>query len=267
MHSRRRARGVTLIEMVIVIAITAIVAGAVAVFIARPIEGYADAVRRAELTDAADTALRRISRDLRTALPNSVRVATVGGVAYLEFLQTTGGGRYRSEVDNAGLGNVLKFHETDADFDVIGAMPTLAAGHSIVVYNLNNTGNVANAYFGDNREAYASTAGPTINLAAAKQFPFSSPGKRFQVVDYAVTYACNPATGELRRYWDYGIQAAQPTPPVTPNSVLLASEVTACTFTYDAGTARVGVVMLDMTIARNNEPIRLYQQVHVNNVP
>ncbi len=264
----RRARGVTLIEMVIVIAITAIVAGAVAVFISRPIEGYADAVRRAELTDAADTALRRISRDLRTALPNSVRTATVGGVAYLEFLQTSGGGRYRSEVDNAGLGNILKFHEADADgFDVIGAMPTLTAGHSIVIYNLNNTGNVANAYFGDNREAYASTAGSTVNLAAAKQFPFSSPGKRFQVVDYAVTYACDPATGELRRYWNYGIQAAQPTPPVTANTVLLASEVTACTFTYDAGTARSGVIMLDVTIARNNEPIRLYQQVHVNNVP
>jgi MSHA biogenesis protein MshO len=254
--------------MVIVIAITAIVAGAVAVFISRPIEGYADAVRRAELTDAADTALRRMSRDLRTALPNSVRIFPApGNVFYLEFLQTSAGGRYRSEVDNAGLGNILKFHEVDSDFDVIGAMPTLAAGHSIVIYNLNNTGNVANAYFGDNREAYASTAGSILNLAAAKQFPFSSPGKRFQVVDYAVTYVCDPGTRELRRYWNYGIHAAQPTPPVTANTVLLASEVTACNFTYDAGTARTGVVMLDMTIARNNEPIRLYQQVHVNNVP
>lgn len=63
----RRARGVTLIEMVIVISITAIIAGAVAVFIARPVEGYADATRRAELTDIADTALRRMTRDLRTA--------------------------------------------------------------------------------------------------------------------------------------------------------------------------------------------------------
>ena len=154
----RRTRGVTLIEMVIVIAITAIVAGAVAVFISRPIEGYADAVRRAELTDTADTALRRISRDLRTALPNSVRIATVGGVAYLEFLQTGAGGRYRSEVDNAGLGNVLAVHQADIDFDVIGAMPALGAGSSIVIYNLNSTGTVANPYFGDNREPYATTA-------------------------------------------------------------------------------------------------------------
>src|SRR6266850_4952370 len=75
-HSRER--GVTLIEMVIVISITAIIAGAVSVFISRPVEGYADAARRAELTDIADTALRRMTRDLRTALPNSVRVDATG---------------------------------------------------------------------------------------------------------------------------------------------------------------------------------------------
>ncbi|MEX1993814.1 MAG: prepilin-type N-terminal cleavage/methylation domain-containing protein, partial [Steroidobacteraceae bacterium] len=57
--------GVTLIELIIVITITAIVAVGVSVFISRPIEGYVDAARRAELTDIADTALRRMTRDLR----------------------------------------------------------------------------------------------------------------------------------------------------------------------------------------------------------
>ena len=67
----------TLIELVIVIAISSIIAVGMAAFIARPIEAYVDAARRAELTDIADTALRRMTRDLRTALPNSIRVATV----------------------------------------------------------------------------------------------------------------------------------------------------------------------------------------------
>jgi hypothetical protein len=35
-------------------------------------------VRRAELTDQADVALRRITRDIRLALPNSLRVTTTG---------------------------------------------------------------------------------------------------------------------------------------------------------------------------------------------
>ncbi len=272
---RSRERGVTLIEMVIVIAITAIIAGAVAVFISRPVEGYGDAARRAEMTDIADTALRRITRDLRTALSNSIRTATVSGVVYLEFLQSSGGGRYRTEKDNGGGGNILDFTIADPDgFDVIGAMPTLAAGDSIVIYNLAASGTTANAYVGDNRAAVnvgASTA-TTIALTAAKQFPFPSPGKRFQVVQSSVTYACNPATGELRRYWGYGIVDPQPTPPAGGSNALLATNIAplnGCSFTYVASGAaqRMGVVMLSLKIQQSLESIQLFQQVHVTNVP
>lgn len=268
-NAGKRHRGVTLIEMIIVIAITAIIAAGVSVFISRPVEGYVDAARRAEMTDIADTALRRITRDLRTALPNSIRTSVVGGVSYLEFLQTSGGGRYRGEADSAGAGEPLDFTAPDASFDVIGAMPGLAAGDSIVIYNLAASGTTANAYSGDNRGAYSSSAGSTITLSPAKQFPFPSPGKRFHVVQYAVTYACNPTTGELRRYWNYGIVAAQPTPPATPNNALLASDINNCDFIYAATGARTGVVMLSLRVQRggSGESIRIFQQAHVNNVP
>lgn len=267
--SARRARGVTLIEMIIVISITAIIAGAVAVFISRPIEGYADATRRAELTDIADTALRRMTRDLRTALPNSIRI-TPGAVVYLEFLQTSAGGRYRAQLDSAGGGDTLNFAAADATFDVIGALPVLASSDSIVIYNLNSSGAVANAYAGDNRADCAAVcgAGSTVTLAAPKQFPFASPGNRFQVVQYPVTYACDTATGELRRYWNYPIAPAQPTPPITANNALLASEVLGCSFTYSSGAGgRSGVVSLELRVQRSGEVIRLFQQVHVSNVP
>lgn len=270
-RSARRERGVTLVEMVIVISITAIIAGAVAVFITRPIESYADAARRAELTDIADTALRRMARDLRTALPNSVRTTTVGNVRYLEFLQTSGGARYRAQPDSGGGGNTLDFTTADATFDVIGTLPPLAAGDSIVVYNLNNSGAVANAYAGDNRAAYSSSAGSTITLAAATLFPFSSPGNRFQVVQQPVSYACDPDPGTrtLRRYWGYPIAAAQPTPPGAGSNALLASDVFECTFTYTPAGAggRYGVVSLEMRVQRDSELIRLFHQVHVTNVP
>lgn len=272
LSAARRARGVTLIEMVIVISITAIIAGAVAVFIARPIEGYADATRRAELTDIADTALRRMTRDLRTALPNSIRITEsppASGILYLEYLQTSGGGRYRAEAESGGGGNILDFSAADVSFDVIGTMPSFAGGESIVIYNLAPSGAVSNAYSGDNRGAYLSNAGSTVTLSAAKLFPFSSPGKRFQVVQYAVTYECNPTTRQLRRYWNYGIAAAQATPPVTANNALLAGDVAACGFTYQtSGPAlRTGIVTLNLRIERSGELVRLFQQVHVNNVP
>ena len=275
-HSARsRARGVTLIEMVIVIAITAIIAAAVSVFISRPVEGYADAARRAELSDIADTALRRMTRDLRTALPNSIRITCVpagcaaGSVYYLEYLQSSGGGRYRAQVDSSGAGLPLDFTASAASFDVIGTMPTLAAGDSIVIYNLAPSGTTANAYVGDNRGAYSSNTATAITLSPAFKFPYPSPGKRFQVVQYAVTYVCNPGTGELRRYWNYGIVDPQQTPPAGGSNALLASNVAACSFTYaTSGVAqREGVLTLTLKIAQSGESIQLFQQVHVSNAP
>src|SRR5476651_2446945 len=80
-----RVMGFTLLEMIVVMVIMGIIGAMVAVFMAKPVASYVDSARRAELSDIADTALRRIVRDLRLALPNSVRVITVGGVTYLEF--------------------------------------------------------------------------------------------------------------------------------------------------------------------------------------
>src|SRR5450830_1646401 len=103
---RRLVTGFTLIEVIMVIAIIGIIAGMVAVFITKPVQGYIDTVRRAELTDAADVALRRLTRDVRLALPNSLRT-TAGG---FEFIMTKAGGRYRDENDGSTAGNVLSFN-------------------------------------------------------------------------------------------------------------------------------------------------------------
>jgi hypothetical protein len=51
---------------------------------------------------------------------------------------------------------------------------------------------------------------------------------------------------------------------------LLAGDVAFCAFTYDepgGSSLRTGVVRLSVRIERNGELIRLYQQVHVSNVP
>jgi MSHA biogenesis protein MshO len=282
--ARRLAPGVTLVEMIVVIAITGIIAAAVTLFIRRPMEGYIDAARRAELTDIADTALRRITRDLRTALPNSIRITESGGVFYLEYLQTSGGGRYRAEVDSGGMGDFLDFTTADTSFDVIGPMPTFAAGDSIVIYNLHSdpTITTSNAYGGDNRGTDASAAGANVTFTAPPPppgkgppptptpFPAPSPGKRFQVVQHAVTYECNPGAGELRRHWGYPIQLSpQPAPPAGGSTALLASSISACSFTYttSGATQRTGVVALSLAISQSGETVRLFQQVHVSNVP
>ena len=147
---RIRDRGFTLVEAIIVIVLTGILASAVAVFLRAPVQAYLDVARRAELTDIADTALRRIGRDLRLALPNSIRV-TAGNTA-IEFIPIKSAGRYRE----AGPGDVLDFSSsTDPSFDIIGPGVDVASGDHIVVYNLGITG--SDTYAGTSRRAAATT--------------------------------------------------------------------------------------------------------------
>jgi MSHA biogenesis protein MshO len=256
--------GFTLIEMIIVIAITAIVGSMVAVFLRAPLESYVAQDRRARLADTADTALRRMGRDIRLALPNSVRVTSTVGVFYLEFLGTRSGGRYRAQ----GGGDILDFTAADGSFDVLGPAVTMQAGDSIAVYNLGIPG--ADAWAGDTLAAYTGAAGSVSSIAiASKLFPLASPGNRFQVVDGPVSYVCDPGNGTLTRYWGYAIAASQPTSfgAATPQA-LLATRVSACSFEYQPGvTERGGLVSMRLNLSQADETVRLHANTQVSNQP
>ncbi|MHB1053164.1 MAG: PulJ/GspJ family protein [Thiobacillus sp.] len=258
--------GFSLIEMILVIAITGIVGSMVAVFLRVPLESYIAQDRRARLTDTADTALRRIGRDVRLALPNSVRVTNVSGVFYLEFLATRDGGRYRSQ-DGIGV-DYLNFTAPDTSFDVLGPAIVMQANDRIAVYNLGIPG--ADAWAGETLAAYTGAVGAVTNIAiTAKQFPLASPGSRFQVVEGPVTYECNPVAGTLTRYWGYALALTQPTPPAAPaSSALLANRVSACNFTYQSGvTERGGLVSMTLNISQADETVRLHSNMQVGNQP
>ncbi|MBS1170049.1 MAG: hypothetical protein H6R01_967 [Burkholderiaceae bacterium] len=261
----RPQAGFTLVEAIVTMVIIGIVAGMVGMFIRTPIQQYQDIATRAELTDTADAALRRIGRDLRLALPNSARIS---GNNALEILQTRTGGRYAAPT----LSPVLDY--TGKTFSVLsGSMTAIPAkGEYVVIYNLGQNIDGANAYAGDNISQIDSATATSVTLTNAFNFPLASPGLRFQVVESPVTYLCDTTAGTLTRYWGYAIKAAQPTDPVVAplsagQSSLLAQNVTDCAFTYGAVNERMGLVTLTLSLTRNNETVTLYHEVHVNNVP
>ncbi len=263
----RNQLGFTLVELVVVIVLVGILGALGGMFIVQPIVAYMDMSRRAELVDAAEMALRRMQRDVRGALPNSIRVSQSGVVWYLEFIPILDAGRYRAQ--GSASEDILDFTVIDSSFGVIGSVTApLAAGRELVVYNLAATGTLANAYFGDNRAAIdvgASTA--TSVVFNPKKFPFASPYQRFFIVAQPVTYVCDPGAGTLTRYANYGFQNSQP-PSVAGTGDLVTRRISGCNFTYTAGTSqRGGLVTLQLSVASQGETISLLHQVHVGNAP
>lgn len=274
-RSRTPSAGFTLIEAIVVMSITGIIAAIVAVFIVSPVRGYADSVRRANLTDTADVALRRISRDVRLALPNSLRTVANG----FEFILTQSGGRYRSEGDGSTGGDFLSFANlADTSFDVLGAMPTINGGDRIVIYNLGTGYAPADAYAGGNvatvAGAGAVVANPvnlTGNPFAAQAPPLPSPGSRFQVVaaaDLVVRYLCTG--GQLRRF--VGCTLATPSVCAGAGDLLAGSGTVqaTCNINYSAAASgRNGLLYVGLTLTDvpSGDAVTLFQQTDVNNTP
>jgi MSHA biogenesis protein MshO len=269
----RTAAGFSLVELIVVIAVVGILSGIVAVFIRNPLEGYMAASRRAELTDIADGALVRIARDLRTALPNSVRVTQVGTTYYLEYLPIEAGGRYRAELTSSAAGDILDFTSgSDASFDVLGPTVTATSNQYLVVYNLGLDASTS-AWIGGNRRTVTSN-GAVTNLAftaTGSALPLESPSHRFYLVSTPVSYVCDPAAGTVRRYSGYGAPtSAQPTGFGSGINALLANRVKTCSIIYDAGAGqRLGQLTLRIQLENsegdNAEQVSLYREVVVNN--
>lgn len=303
----RRHGGVTLIELIVVITITAIIAVVLGVIIKHPIEGYRAQVRRAELVDAADMALRRMARDIRQALPNSVRVDPTGRV--IEMLNTVDGARYRVGPGNIGHNHGptqfrLKIPGSDADgFNIVGFFQNITLPYDsstqvppsrLAIYNQTGTGATsayADASLLSGSYVITNPAITTFTIqddgggdewqilpggaSANFNFRWASPNQRVFIVDTPVTYVCDPASGTITRYWNYTITDPQPTnPAAAPLSAganaLLTMPVSACSFTYAAGTnQRAGLVTLDITLrdAASGEQVSLLYQAHVDNAP
>ncbi|MDO8311368.1 MAG: prepilin-type N-terminal cleavage/methylation domain-containing protein [Sideroxyarcus sp.] len=273
------SKGFTLVEMIIVIVITGIIGGIVAIFIKAPVQGYVDSARRAELTDIADTAVRRMARDIRTAVPNSVRTTGCGATPCVEFLPTKDGGRYRADTP----GNVLTFGSADGTFDIVGTAITFAAGDYIVVGSTQSTGNLPYDTTATGvLRSYTSLAGLTVTMNSTL-LPTTAAldSQRFDVVDgaqQAVTYACegtlgtldtnNNGQGRLVKHWGYGFNAAQVVPgSLGGTSAILADKVSACAIDYDLPNQRFGLVAVRLTLTSGGESVTLYNEIHVNNSP
>lgn len=269
-----RQHGFTLVEMIIAMVITGILSGMVAIFIAGPVTGYVDTARRAQLTDMADLALKRIALELRTAVPNSVR--PTGALAtsvsdYIEFIPSIGGGRYCSDqapdVCPTGkpMTNVGSGATAAGSFDVLGPLPSGITANSdrMIIYNTQQTG--LDAYANNNCARLTNSTSP-LSYDSASPFPFASPSNRFMIAKASgpVKFSCASGNSITR------IQGSSPFCGLTftPSSALLISaDSVECKFRYTPKSVSNGLVTLELKITSSGETVTLSSQVHVDNLP
>ncbi len=274
-HPRCPPRGFTLIELVMVIVITGIIAILSTAFIARPLQGYLDVNRRAGLVDESDLALRRIAREVAAALPGGVR--TGNGNRSLEVLAVTAGGRYRAEsgaTEHTGAETWLDFSLADDRFNILGVFdPAGGTRLAIVPAGAATTTLFQNAATGVQPGIITPTSlsftvtqpddEARITLSSGFQFAGPSPQQRLYVISGPVLYHCDLNARTLTRHASYSSSAALPDSP--PNTgALLARHVEDCDFYMDTPT---GVMTLILVLEDGGERIRLLHQVRVENLP
>lgn len=286
-----RARGFTLVELVVAMSVGAVVVAFMAVFIVAPVNAYRAQSRRAELVDAADAVLRLMTRDIHRALPNSIRVAGSGGVHALELLATVDAARYRDSDATLSPELELDFSAPDTAFATLGELeiPSDLGTHQyyLSIYNVGIPG--ANAYdltsvitpAGTDIDITNPGSGEShITMSPAFRFAYGSPANRVYLVRGAVTYLCDTNARTITRYSDYDIAADQDDRlsdaalmDAGATRGVVARDVADCDFTYTPGTsARAALASLSVTIDRavlgaTTERAQLLHQVHVENVP
>ena len=284
----RTARGFTLAELLVVVVITGILASVLVVFLRPAIDSYLATQRRANLTDMADTALRRMRQDIRSAVPNSLR--TLGATCF-QLVPTSGGGRYRMAGDiNFGTATGSAPLDpsrpppttTSMPFDVFNMLRSPPVLDDWVVINNQNTNDVYNAV---NRARVLGTQTPAPAPGGAAvgrhrifvtphAFPSGYDGGRFVTVPNnggAPTVVYNCTGGTLFR-GNVAFSASLTATECAAANQIVATNA-ACTFVYNpnqGATQQSGFMQMQLTLTDqedHEEFISLVHGVHVENIP
>lgn len=256
----KQQRGFNLIELIVVITVLGIIMAGTASYITQGMIAYTDTVRREELANVGRATIERIARELRTALPNSIRVSN----NCLEFQPVVTGSAYVTLPLDVASNSM-----TVAAF----TLPTGGGNRYVVVYpyttgalyTISNPGPIV----GFTSVSGAPTA--TVIFSAAHRFSLASPYQRFFIVGDPVSF-CVVGTA-LRRYSGYGLNTVQAAPPASGTALLaeniqtVDNSATVTPFTYSPGTLkRNALIDLDLRYFIDGEWIRLSHEVQIRNV-
>ncbi len=272
-----RNRGFSLVELVMVITISGILLVVIAPLLGRPFSLFNDIQTRASLVDKAHAALAAVTRRVRQAVPNSVRVS--GGA--LELMPINFAGRYPL-VDDVSDIDGLTPRQLDNSFSIFGNVPNLT-GQRLIVNPTSTVLLYAAAADSLNQIMTPSTStlsvtdnGNQDRITIFPAFRFDpsgngSPARRVFVTTGPQSMICDG--GNLTLFENYTATVNQPTSASSASlssstQSLVSESVSSCQFRFSPGTAqRSALLTMELVLTENGESIRLIEQMHVENIP
>lgn len=257
-----RAHGFTIVELVVVIVVLGILSLGTVQFIRQSSEGYDATVVRSELGATARIAVERIARELRNALPNSVRV----NAACIELIEADAAATYL----NVPTTNPRTTFQSATITGTPPATPRAAVfpDDPSAIYSLANPGPVSPPI------TFGPAAGNVVQVTMADphQFAAESPTERWFVIGTPVSFCLD--AGRLWRYRGYGFNDPQPLPAALPTAMPGRSAIgdgvaaTGAPFSIASATlTRNAIVTIELQFQRDGDQVRMNHQVQLRNVP
>ncbi|AAZ27638.1 prepilin-type N-terminal cleavage/methylation domain-containing protein [Colwellia psychrerythraea] len=275
---RLKNSGFTLLELIIVIIILGIMSVGIAGFITLSTQTYLNVTERDKLLSSARFAVERLNREVRNAVPNSLRTFNNNSAQCLEFTPIKASTMYIDipvvPDDKSGEIEVVSFVDSSGNpfactgfcLDYVAVYPLQSS--DIYDFNVNSGKGKVTAF-----KAFSNLPGSIwtvpIRPNAGMIFDEHSPTKRAYVFDAPVSYCVN--NSELRRYFGHSFTANQSLTP-TGGFVLMAESLT-----FDqndlpfkvlpATLQRNAMVQIKLNFDRDGEVVSFNNDIHINNVP
>ncbi|RVT45976.1 type II secretion system protein [Rheinheimera sediminis] len=284
----RAARGFSLVELILVIVLLGIVSTLSLSYLSGGAEMYAQSADRERLLSQSRFVIERLTRELRNALPNSVRISTDG--LCVEFIPLKFAGRY-TELPGVNAATALDmtffsgqsssqsaFSSLIAEGDFITVYPTQPEHY----YSKDRTLELKGAIAADESSGQRVTL--EFNSVTAAGFPQASPNQRFFVWSSPVRYCLltesnsqTPNSYHIYRFSHYGVLAQEPqtTDLERESGSLMAIDLVFIPgqplepFTYSDGVLkRSSVVHVVLSFSSNfADDLFFNQEIHIPNVP
>lgn len=278
-HAHTKQYGFTFIEMIMVIVIISILGVGSVQFISFSAQGYVDTVRRSELASTAAIVNEKITRLIRDALPNSVRITA--NARCIEFIPIISASRYVRAPFQGSPATVSR--------DSVHMVPVdglLNYGGFLAIYPMPNQ--LASLYSNGDNPGYLSlekaqfsgvNSGASVyTFENSGSFEFLQPSnnQRVFITDSPRSF-CQIGTG-LFYYRNYSFisdinDLVDNLPTALPNRLLIADKLSpdSLIFKYQPSSLRRNaIVAYELTLqdtSRASEVLVVNQEVQVRNVP